>query len=855
MKQLLAICMFTVLCRSASVAGSPGLVLFEDGRAHLEIVTAQAATDAEKDAARELKRFLDRASGASFEITTETPSSTGVFVGRTQRAAQWGLPSAPPTPEQDEGVVIEVRGDAQSIVLVGTIDMGTKFAVYDFLDRFLGVRWFLPGRLFEVVPRHDRLVLNDCGIRELPALSGRKMGGAIGIQRSADEADPQFGTPYLDYSDPKGVRVDTSRRDSVAARWGVRNLQSVDGRLSDAFHGHHMGRIFTGYWFREHPEYFPERYRVEGARPPVGAAGWQPCTSEPGTVEVALDWGRDFYRKNPHHWAWFSLGINDGGGWCNCDRCLALDEPRGSFRNFPVRTDRFLKFVRQVAEPMHDEFPGRKICLLLYSTLFLPPADMQKLPPNVVGVITRDAFQYHDPAYLEQDLEQDRAWLEVLNGQLYRYDYLHFGSLTPRYYPHRMADDIRRMRDIGYQGVLAEDITAWPTVGPLYYVASKLWWNPDREVDALIDEFHATLYGPAAAPMAAYWDRHEKVWLKKRPGRWFEALGDLPYEAAMYSDEDLEFLDRQFVEAYRFAGDDDRIRQRIRFFEGGWTLAGHYIREFKLLDRMQAAKAPEATAEAARELLDVIHGRRAYWAAYRDEPRFPGQEKEPCEDYRYIIDSLGRLNTESTERSVLSQIGLRLYEEARETHHALVEYYEAHAGESDGLLVQSLQSAAVLELMQTTPNLVQNPMFQGEDQWRAHEPTGGNFWVADGTARIEGADAGLWSQTFPVEPGERLIGAVEYRLPEDPPTFAGLSVSWKDVTGSFLSNYQTVGFDARDLPRADKWQKVVFDHVVPDGAATVLYHFGAWRLKSGQQAEFRKPYLGKVAASPNSAGE
>ena len=812
-----------ILSATVGAAHLHGMTVFEQGAARLDIVLPVESTDAEKDAAGELKTFLDRASGADFQIVTEDKAATGLFIGRTKLADQWQLPPAPPAPRQDEGFAIEVRSDEQRAAIVGTIDMSTKFAVYDFLDRFVGVRWYLPGHLFEIVPEYERLALSDCRIHELPALSGRKMGGGIGVRRSAREADPQFGTPYLDYSDPTGVRVDTSRRDSVAARWGVRNLQSVDGRLSSAFHGHHMGRIFTGYWFQKHPEYFPKRYGIEGAQPPTGGANWQPCTTEPGTLEVALNWGRDFYRKNPQHWAWFSLGINDGGGWCNCDRCQALDQPRGSFRHYAVRTDRFLKFVRQVAEVMDTEFPGRKICLLLYSTLFLPPADMEKLPPNVVGVITRDAFQYHDPAYLEQDLEHDRAWLEVLHSQLYRYDYLNFGALVPRYYPHRMAEDVRRMRDIGYDGVLAEDITAWPTVGPMYYVTSKLWWNPDRDVDMLIDEFHAT-----------------------RPGRWFEALGDLPYEAAMYRDEDLEFLDRQFVEAYRRAGDDDLIRQRIRFFEGGWKLAEHYLREFKLLERMQAAKTPEATADAARELLEVIHARRAYWAKYRDEPRFPGQEQEPCEDYRYVLEQLGRCNVDRPERSALSLVGLRLFSQSPQTYEALVAHYRARASEADGLLVQSLQSGDVLALMRTMPNLAKNPTFRGEDHWHSHEPTGGKFWVADGTAHIEGADAGIWSQTFPVKPGERLIGSVEYRLPEDPPTFAGLAVSWKEITGAFLSNYETVGFDAKSLPRADEWQKVVFDHVVPDGAATAIYHFGAWRLKSGQQAEFRNPYFGKV---------
>jgi len=871
MRPCVLLCTFllpTVLTATRCSAGPTGMTVFDNGRAGVSIVLPVAATDAEKDAAGELKRFLDRASGASFRIVTEDQADTGLFVGRTKLARDWRLPPTPPTPQQDEGFTIEVRSDKKQAVIVGTIDMATKFAVYNFLDRFVGVRWFLPGRLFEVVPKHERLTLVDCRMEELPVLSGRKMGSAIGTQRSADEADPQFGTPFVDYSDRKGVRIDTSRRDSIAARWGVRNLQSVDGRLSDTFHGHHMARIFTPYYFQDHKQYYPKRYRIEGAGAPHGgsAAGWQPCTSDPGVLQVALDWGRDFYKNNPQHWAWFSLGINDGGGWCNCDPCRALDEPRGSYRGFAIRTDRYLKFVAQVASVMLEEFPDRKICLLLYSTLFVPPATMDKLPPNVVGVITRDSFQYHDPEYLAEDLAHDKRWLEVLNGNLYRYDYFGFGSLTPRYYPHRLAEDIRRMRDIGVQGVLAEDITVWPMVGPSYYVASKLWWNPDRDVDKLINEFHATLFGPAAAPMARYWDRHEKVWLEKRPGKWFEGLADMVYEARMYSTEDLDYLDRQFVEAYGLAGSDMLIRERIRFFEGGWKLAEHYIREYHLLEQMQAAKAPESTADAARQLLEVIHARRAYWVKYRQSPRFPGQERGPCEDYRYVIEQLGRLEVGRSEQSALSLVALRLASPSPEMYKALLAHYRARASAADAPLIRALDGAGVFELSRATPNLIRNPTFELGDgnqhladaghwvtrgaaqQWKQYvSAAGGSFSSDNGVARIHGTDAGMWIQTFPVKPGEQIIGTVEYRLRVDPPACAGLSVSWKDHTGSWLSNYQTVGFDAKDLPRADDWQKVLFRHVVPDGAATILFQFGAWRMKPGQVVEYRKPYFGKIA--------
>ena len=867
MRSCVLSCMTFFLAATACSAKSGGLTLFENGSTRMKIVLPVAATDAEKDAAGELKQFLDRASGASFEIVTEDDADTGgLFVGRTRLAREWRLPPAPPTPEKDEGFAIEVRGDARSIVLVGTIDMATKFAVYDFLDRFAGIRWFLPGRLFEVVPKHDRLTISDCSIRELPALSGRFLGAALGTRRSADDPDPQFGPPSEDF------HIDTSRRGEQAARWAVRNLFSVDGRLSSCFHGHNLGRVVPGSHFRNHPEYFPKRYRAGGVAPPVGRAGWQPCTSEPGVLPVALDWGRDFFRRNPEHWAWFSLGINDGGGWCAGDRCKALDVRDGQFRGQPIFTDRYLTFVRQVADAMLKEFPDRKVSLLAYHTTVVPPDTREKLPPNVVVVITRDSFQYHDPDYLAADLEADKRWVEVANGNLYRYDYYGFGWLVPRYYPHRLAEDVRRMRDIGVKGILAEDMPVWPAAGPSYYVAAKLWWNPDRDVDALIDEFHTTLFGPAAEPVARYWARHEEVWLKERPGEWFEALGDVTAQANVFSPDDLDYLDRQLAEAHRLAEGDELIRERIRFFEGGWALAGHYIREHHLLGQLQAAETPEATAGFAQQLLAAVQARRAFWAKYREEPRFPGQEKGPCEDYRYVLEEVKRVSDwEKRHSGVLALVALRIASQSPQAYERLLAHYRA--AEADDAFVHALESASVLELTRTAPNLVRNPAFDlGDGNARSQEgpgtwPSNGSDWVTrgaaqhwaqyahatgsfsfdNGVARIHGTDSGLWIQTFAVTPGDQIVGRVQYRLRAGPRSHARLAVSWMDRSGQWLGPDEPEGFDARYLGPADDWQEVLCRHVVPEGAATAVFQLGASDLNPDEAAEFRKPYLGRIA--------
>jgi len=341
------------------------------------------------------------------------------------------------------------------------------------------------------------------------------------------------------------------------------------------------------------------------------------------------------------------------------------------------------------------------------------------------------------------------------------------------------------------------------------------------------------------------------VWLKQRPGKWFEGLADIAYQARMYSAEDLDYLDRQFAEAYRLAGGDELIRKRIRFFEGGWRLAEHHIRECRLLERMQAEKTPQATAELAQQLLAARQARRAFWAKYREEPRFPGQEKGPCEDYRYVIEQLGRIDVEGPEKAALALVGLRLASEAPETYKTLLAHYRAGAAEADAPLIQALESAGAFELTRTTPNLARNPSFEPGDgnaePWWQVAPSGGSFSFEDGVAHIRGADAGLLVQTIPVSPGEHIVGTVECRLRADSPAHAGLGVSWKDKTGGWLQSYETVGFDVKNLPPADDWQKMLCRHVVPAGAAAAVFYLGTWRLKPDEVVEFRNPYFGKIA--------
>jgi hypothetical protein len=59
------------------------------------------------------------------------------------------------------------------------------------------------------------------------------------------------------------------------------------------------------------------------------------------------------------------------------------------------------------------------------------------------------------------------------------------------------------------QGMIAcrvESKPAWGYQGPSLYLAAKIMWDPDLNVEELLDDYFTKFYGPAAAPMRAHFD-------------------------------------------------------------------------------------------------------------------------------------------------------------------------------------------------------------------------------------------------------------------------------------------------------------------------------------------------------------
>ena len=177
------------LAMSASSFAADDLVLARDGKALAPIVVSGQGSVA-GFAARELKDYLDRVSGAEFKIVSNADRSPRIFVGDCPAAWAAGLDVE--TLKRD-GFYRVVAGD--DLFLLGRDDAGprnpvlnghpgiamrpgeraTLFAVYDLLEDVCGVRWFMAGPHGEVVPQRAVLSVPRAVVRDEPAFLDRRL--------------------------------------------------------------------------------------------------------------------------------------------------------------------------------------------------------------------------------------------------------------------------------------------------------------------------------------------------------------------------------------------------------------------------------------------------------------------------------------------------------------------------------------------------------------------------------------------------------------------------------------------------------------------------------------------------------
>ncbi|MDD5708215.1 MAG: DUF4838 domain-containing protein, partial [Kiritimatiellae bacterium] len=352
-----------------------------------------------------------------------------------------------------------IRTHAGGVYLVGATDVAAEHAVYDFLER-LGCRWFFPGDTWEIVPKN----LN-------PTI-------ALDIKES-----PSFNTRVIFAPGWGGTDAVSHRK---AMLWVTRNRQnSVLG-----IHAGHAYQRICGELrkeFADHPEYLA---LVDGKR-----GGDKFCISNPGLRKLIADYAVDYFVRNPKEHC-ISLDPSDFGGWCQCNPCKTMGSP----------STRAIVLANQAAEALDKHFGNKFVGIDAYYQHAAPPA--VKVHPKVVvfvatvygpaGCTTVDlleGWQAQGATAGIRDYLSVNQWHRDLPGREVACALNHYRKTFPRFY------------QLNCRHYISESSLNWGPSGLGYYVASRVLWDigAANRVDAIVDDFLANCFGPAAVPMGRFY--------------------------------------------------------------------------------------------------------------------------------------------------------------------------------------------------------------------------------------------------------------------------------------------------------------------------------------------------------------
>ena len=368
---------------------------------------------------------------------------------------------------------------------------------------------------------------------------------------------------------------------------------------------------------------------------------WQPCYSSPETARIAVENVRAWLRKNPDRKS-TTLGVNDLGGYCECETCKAMDAgaEKSIFANDRQNhSASYYTFVNRVAAALADEFPDLRIGILAYVDTIMPPKF--EVARNVVPMMTFDTHSAGmDPEVRAKHEDVIRRWGEKVH-ETGTWDYSWGGGYyIPRVDFANRAARLKFLYANGGRAYFGENSMPDALDGPKTYLTARLLEDVDADADALLDEWYARFAGAAAEkPLreiyrlcTEYWRSDEMKKSAMWPARTW--IYNYPYEMQFFAltpgfTERLLSLAREVREKAATAGEKARAEVLLRHFERLDCIAS-----FKGIAYMAPGSGELACAADAAKMLENFAARAddlfAAWTRVRryflEDPDFDNKE-------------------------------------------------------------------------------------------------------------------------------------------------------------------------------------------------------------------------------------
>ncbi len=482
-----------------------GIELIHEGKSDYEIVLTGRATASLNKSAEVLQSYLYQISGSKLDVVNET----------SQNAEKKKIYLGIDYERNLEAHGISIRTKSNNLLISGGSDKATKYAVYEFLERYLGCRWYAPG--VEKIPTSETIDLPGIDFEYTPSITTRTVHSKL-FYDNADFADKQKVTH-----------------------------ESFPTYVPSA-------RVHTFHKFLPEEQFYetnPEYYALRGdQRLPT-----QLCLTNPDVLAIVKDSVASLFQQYPKARV-LSVSQDDNQQHCQCDNCSKIDKEEGS----PSGT--MIRFVNEVAAT----FPDKMISTLAYQYTRKPC----KSKPLDNVLITLCSIECDRSAPISEkctDFANDlEGWGKLTNNiRIWDYTTQFTNFLAPFPNIQTLQPNIKLFRDNNAKWVFEQHSNNPSELFELRsYIIAQLLWNPDQDMDALLTDFTNGYYEEAGPFVKNYITKiHAKI---KEDKDFFLFLYGDPSEAftSYLSPELLNDYSQMFNEAEKAVAKKPDISARVK---------------------------------------------------------------------------------------------------------------------------------------------------------------------------------------------------------------------------------------------------------------------------------------------------
>lgn len=538
-----------------------GLIV-DHGESEYKIVYSVDASASQLYAASELAQFISKSTSVNVPVYADAAvqydeNGKYISVGDTKLLKQAGIEVDAEALNKD-GFIMKTQGN--NLYIAGANDRGVLYGVYDFLERFVGVRFIS----YDVthVPEIEVLPLYSMDVTEAPAFEYRNLFSDS--MRTYDEfyTRLRFNAPERIIGDLYGGRTDWYTGMSENLAQSYENLLQMLPRYHD-FNVIHNAFYWVNpaVWYESHPEFFATDKNGNTIRDAAGTIcqlnltngitddGKLDETMDVSVAKVALESLKAFILDDPNANVFF-FGHNDWSVYDETPRSQEAAQRYGGQSGILVRFVNVLS--DEIGKWMQENGIERDITIATWAYLHTVKAPVKSdgkggyvaVDPTVIpreNVAIRFAaigLDMYYPVYDEHQRQEDSSmmmeWTYICdNFMVWSYE-TNFGNYL-FYYPsmRQWSDNLQYYHNIGVKYMMMQDnyhgFGSWQA-DMHTYVASKLLWDPETKVQPLIDEFLYYYFGEGGsqkvAEMMQIFDDHFALLQENEPDFWMPFRDD-----------------------------------------------------------------------------------------------------------------------------------------------------------------------------------------------------------------------------------------------------------------------------------------------------------------------------------------